>query len=63
MRHFDDYAGLQAALNLPADAPGAFRFLPQFGPASFRCADCGHGMLNTSGNGGTGYAIARGDVK
>jgi hypothetical protein len=52
-RHFDNYAALNAALD-----SGAFRFLPQFGPASFQCADCGPRPLETSGNAcGTGYAI------
>ncbi len=57
-RHFDTYAALSSALDLDASAPGAFRFLTAFGPATFRCAQCGETReLNTGGNGcGTGYA-------
>lgn len=55
MRLFTAYADLRAALDLPSDHPGAFRFLPQFMPAGFRCADCKRDVLFMM-NGGTGYA-------
>ena len=53
--HFDNHAELQRALDA-----GTFRFLPEFGPASFKCADCGHGELDMSGNIDTGYALRDG---
>ena len=55
IRKFDSYADLQSALALPVGEPGAFRFLPEYAPAHFKCADCGHGELRTGG--GTGYAV------
>jgi len=60
MKTFKNYAELQAALALPAEAPGAFRFFPAYGPAAFRCSDCGHAMLDTSEGALTpGYALTR----
>lgn len=57
MTHFQNYADLQAALDLPAAMPGAFRFCKPYGPATFKCSDCGHAKpLATEGAAGTGYA-------
>lgn len=55
MRLFESYSDLRAALDLPADAPGAFRFLTQFMPAGFRCDGCGEEVAFQT-DGGTGYA-------
>lgn len=56
MRTFTHYGELHSALNLEADAPGAFRFLPKFLPACFQCAQCGAQKAFQLG-GGTGYAV------
>lgn len=59
MRTFNTLVALRLALELPADSPYAFRFLPSFGPAEFLCGSCARRVpLNVSGNGGTGYAVA-----
>ncbi len=56
MKVFDSYNSLQSSIN-----NGEFRFLPDYGPAGFRCSQC-HivSPLNTSGSGAsTGYAVTR----
>lgn len=55
MRTFDTNAALEAALALEQSAPGAFRFLPAFMPAGFRCHDCKRAVPFKL-EGGTGYA-------
>lgn len=53
MRHFESPAELATEM----ERPDGFRFLPSFGPATFRCADCGEAVpLNMTGSGGSGYA-------
>jgi hypothetical protein len=60
MRHFENYAQLSAALDLPADAPGAFRFAPAYGPATFYCVACkARCLLDTVGGFTPGYAQKR----
>lgn len=61
MRVFETYQALQAALDLEADKPGAFRFLEAFAPAGFRCADCGEAKPFPMKGGGTGYGVRRDD--
>jgi hypothetical protein len=64
MRVFYTYAELRFACDLAPDAPGAFRFLPAYGPAGFRCSQCQKTKrLPTDGkSGGTGYAVTRDDA-
>lgn len=55
MRIFHNKAELDAALSLDKGAPGVFRFLPEYFPAVFLCADCGKHKPLKSDGGGTGY--------
>lgn len=56
---FETYADLQAALDRnPCESAHAFRFLPEYMPAGFRCSDCGKVKPFKLG-GGTGYGIRR----
>lgn len=41
LRVFETYPELSAAFALPVDAPGAYRAAQEFGPAGFRCDECG----------------------
>jgi len=63
IRIFDIGHHLDAALEAPTSSPMAFRFLPEYGPAGFKCCDCGAvRMFPMSGTvGGTGYAVVPGN--
>lgn len=57
MRVFETYSALQRACDLdPTQSGEAFRFLPEYMPAGFRCGDCGQVKPFKLG-GGTGYAV------
>lgn len=59
MRTFETPRDLDAACALdPCQSAHAFRFLPEYMPAGFRCADCGQVKPFKLG-GGTGYARTR----
>ena len=66
MRIFETYQSLQQAFNLPALDPGAYRATLQYGPAGFRCDECGkveilpHSIKRYSDAGcSSGYALTR----
>lgn len=60
MRVFLTYADLQAALELdPCKSHRAFRFLPEYSPAGFRCATCGEVKPFPFNGCGTGYGVER----
>lgn len=66
IRIFEIGHHLDSALECPTTgprAPMAFRFLPDYGPAGFRCCDCGAvRMFDLSGKScGTGYARVDGN--
>lgn len=63
MRIFDIGHHLDAALETPTEGPCAamaFRFLPEYMPAGFKCCDCGAVRLFRL-KGGTGYARVDGN--
>ena len=60
--HFDTYQALEAALELPAAMPGAFRFNKLWHGSSFTCASCKQSVpfpIDPSGayTCGTGYGV------
>ncbi len=65
IRIFEIGHHLDSALDCPTSGPRAdmaFRFLPEYGPAGFRCCDCGAVRLFNMGTpGGTGYARVDGN--
>jgi hypothetical protein len=56
MQLFYNQTQIDAALELPAIAPGAFRFAKQFAPAYFVCSHCGEAIALPVYGMGTGYA-------
>lgn len=60
MRIFDTYTELRTALDLPALAPGAYRFANQYGRAGFVCAGCGVVRLFPVDSFSTGYGKQHG---
>lgn len=59
MRLFNNYRELRDALDEKPEHPDAFRFLPEYAPACFKCDECGEWVaLVTDGNAcGTGYGL------
>ena len=59
MRVFQNYSELAEAYALPTTATAAFRILPSFGPAGFRCADCESIITLPTDNQGcpSGYSV------
>lgn len=55
MRIFNTHRELQSALDLAADAPGAYRFLASYGKAGFVCDCCGAVKVFPLNGVGTGY--------
>lgn len=62
MRIFNTYPELNAALELPAMSPGAYRFAEQYGKAGFVCAQCGAVKVFPTGRIGTGYGVQHGQM-
>ena len=62
MRTFETYQELESALaRNPCESAFAFRFLPEYSPAQFRCATCREYKPLPIGGGGTGYGVERDD--
>lgn len=57
MRIFNTYREFNDAMARPAMAPGAYRFLKQYGVAGFQCAQCGAVKVFPLSGGGTGYGL------
>ena len=61
MRIFENHKTLDAALDMAPLSPGAYRFAKQYGPAGFRCSQCGAVKAFPLEDGGTGYGLNKAD--